>query len=769
MSEWKKTWCNLCAVTCGLEMEVEDNKIINVRPDPSSPRSNGYCCRKGRSARHFVENRDRLLYPKKRVGDHYERISWEQAYKEIGEKARAIVDKYGPRSTAFLGGGTYSITTPAATMKPLMYAIGTQYFFNPVGVEFMGDWWSHGRMFGYQFHFLEPDEENNEAIVYWGSNAYVSHQMPNAKRTIREFSKDPDKMVIVVDPRLSETARMADLHIMPRIGSDSLFLRALIALILEKGWQNQEYINKYVKDFAMVLPWFKNFDIDAALEVCEVSRETAEKFARILTTKKWGCHRDLGIFFGRHSTTSSYLAIMLAVICGQVLVKGGGVMPERVLYLDNSDELNPKTWRTPVTDRFPVACVFPEGAFPDEVLGDNEDRIRMAFSALTNPARSYPDSQRMEEALKKLELFVAVDCVETETTMLADYVLPSMSAYEADGDFDMFTLNYPQVVWGCRRRIIEPFGEAKDDATIFAELTQAMGYLPELPKSLYDAAEEAVRTGDRLKYFLKVVGWIGKGGMKYFDQAATIICLTLGKAMGSGGRAMNWAVLMTSPVFKSAIPAVKPNTKLHPIMSKLPVFKDWCIADAAFEEVIAHPEGAVIGMADVDHMMEKHLVHEDKKIHLWAEEIEDYLYEFITPEAEREALEFKDGNNMFLSSGRRDEGGVNNAMRNPGVNRYRNMYTLWMNPVDAENMHIADGETVKLSTNRGSIEIPVEYTWRAAPGYCLMPHYFGLHYQGKMRGMHANYLTDNTDLDAITGNSHWRQTLCRVEKLKERA
>ncbi len=237
MSEWKKTWCNLCAVTCGLEIEVENNRIINVRPDPSSPRSNGYCCRKGRSAKYFTENRDRLLYPKKRVGNHYERISWEQAYREIGEKARAIVDKHGPRSAAFLGGGTYSITTPAATGLPLLKAMGSQYAFNPVGVEFMGDWWSHGRIFGYQFHFLEPDDENNEVIVYWGSNAYVSHQMPNAKRTIRSFSQDPEKMVIVVDPRLSETARMADLHIMPALGSDSLFLRALIAIILKKGWQ----------------------------------------------------------------------------------------------------------------------------------------------------------------------------------------------------------------------------------------------------------------------------------------------------------------------------------------------------------------------------------------------------------------------------------------------------------------------------------------------------------------------------------------------------
>ena len=767
MGVWKKTWCNLCAVTCGLEMEVEDNRIINVRPDPSSPRSNGYCCRKGRTAKYFTENQDRLLFPKKRVGDHYERISWEQAYREIAERANAIIQKHGPRSAAFLGGGTYSITTPAATALPLMKAIGTQYNFNPIGVEFMGDWWSHGRIFGYAFHFLEPDDENNEVIVYWGSNAYVSHQMPNAKRTIRSFSRDPKKMVIVVDPRLSETARMADLHIMPANGSDALLMRALIAIILEKGWQNQEYINQYTRDWALVLPWFKGFDIDAALDVCQISREQAEKFARILTTQKWGMHRDLGLFFGRHSTVSSYLCILLAIVCGMALVKGGSVMPERVLYLDSTDENDPKVWRTPVTNRFPVLGIFPEGVFPDEVLGDNEDRIRLAFSVLTNPARSYPDSQRMEAALKKLELFVAIDCVETETTMLADYVLPSMSAYEADGDFDMFTLNYPEVVFGSRKRILEPFGEAKEDSMIFAELTQAMGYLPELPKSLYDAAEEAVRTGDRIKYFMKVVMWIGKGGMKYFDQAATIIALTLGKAMRSSGRAMNWAVLLTSPVFKSAIPTVQADTGLHPVLSRLPVFKDWCVLDAAFDLVDHHPEGAVIGMADTEHMMGKHITHKDGKMHLWCKEIEDYLYAYITPEREREALMLKDGNNMILSSGRRDEGGVNNAMRNPATSRYRNLYTLWINPVDAAEMGIADGEKLRLSTNRGSVEIPAEITWRASPGYCLMPHYFGLHYQGEIRGMHANYLTDNTDIDEMTGNSHWRYTPCRVEKVQE--
>ncbi len=764
MSEWKKTWCNLCAVTCGLEMEVEDNRIINVRPDPTSPRSNGYCCRKGRSAKYFVENRDRLTYPKKRVGDHYERISWEQAYREIAEKARAIIDKHGPRSTAFIGGGTYSMSTPAATMQPLQAAIGTQYFFNPVGVEFMGDWWSHGKIIGDQAHYVEPDDDNNEVVIFWGSNAYVSHQIPNSKRVIRGFSQDPDKMLIVVDPRLSETARMSDMHIMPAFGSDSLFMRALIALIVEKGWENKEYLAKYTADWDHAKRWFTDFDIDAALKVCQVSREQATEFARILTTKKWGCHQDLGLFFGRHSTTNSYLFLLLTIVCGMFLLKGGNVLPLRVITLPNTDENDPKVWRLPVTGRFPVYSVYPEGAVPDEVLGDNEDRIRFMICTLSNPCRSYPDSQRMEEALKHLELFVAIDCVETETTMVADYVLPSCNGYENDGDFDIFTLNYPDCVWGSRKRIVEPVGEAKEDCLIMAELTQAMGYIPEIPESLYKAAEQAAKDGDRIKYFLKVVMWIAKGRMKYFDQAATVICLTLGKYIGYG-RSMNWAGLLTCNLPKFGVMAVEPDRKQHPILSRMPVFKDFCTLDAAFKLTDEHPEGAVIAHADEDHLMERHILHKDKKFHLWCEEVDAYLRKYITPEAEEEALTLKDGNNMILSAGRHADAGVNNAMRNPGTYQYRRPYVLSINPDDAREMGFEDGQTVKLSTNRGSIEIPLEVTWQTARGYVIMPHYFGLHYQGKMIGMHANYLTDNHDIDELTGNSRWRYTPCRVEAL----
>ncbi len=765
MGEWKKTWCNLCAVTCGLELEVEGGKIVNVRPDPDSPRSSGYCCRKGRTAKYFVDHGDRVLYPRKKIGDRYERISWEQAYREIAEKANKILAEHGPRSFAVIGAGTAAVQTPSATAAPLLSAAGSQYIFNPIGVEFMGDWWSHGRILGDQCHFLEADERNAEVMIYWGSNAYVSHQMPNAKRICREFSEDPDKLAIVIDPRLSETARMADMHIMPALGSDALLLRALIALILEKGWEDKDYIAKHTIGWDKTKKWFENLDIDKCLRVCGVPRQQLEEFAKILTTKKWGMHRDLGLFFNRHSTLSSYLCLILMIVCGMMLVKGGNVPPERVISLGGSDELDPKTWRTPNTNRFPVMRVFPEGVIPDEILCDNEDRIRFAITSLSNPLRGYPDSQKMEEALRSLELLVAIDCVESETAQIADYVLPSTTAFECGGGFNIFTLNYPEVVFGCRKQIVKPLGEAKEDSMIFAELAQAMGLVPALPQWLYRAAEDAVLTGDRMKYFIKFGAWLAMGNLKYFDLAPVIIALTLGKAMGSADRALTWGGLLLSPLPKNAIMTVDADKKKYPVLSRMPILSDLCKMDAAFKLVDDHPEGAVIARSDEEHLMQRHIKHRDGKLHLWCPEIDEYTKR-ITPEAEEKELQLADGCNMILSAGRHSDAGVNAAMRNTRTFRYRQPYALAVNPQDAEEMDIADGETVMLSTSKGSIEIPVEYTWQTSRGYCLMPHYFGLKFEGKTYGMHVNFLTDHKDIDELTGNARWRYTPCRVEKIK---
>ena len=287
---------------------------------------------------------------------------------------------------------------------------------------------------------------------------------------------------------------------------------------------------------------------------------------------------------------------------------------------------------------------------------------------------------------------------------------------------------------------------------IYAELTEAMGLIPKLPQYLYDAAEEAVRTGDRITYFMKVVGWIARGGMKYFDQAATIIALTLGRAMGSAGHAMCWAALLISKLPSRAIMDVKPDTKRHPILARMPGLSEFCTMDAAFELVDKHPEGAVIAHSDTAHLMDRHIKHKDKKFHLWCEEIDEAI-KTITPEHERDALTLKGGCNMILSAGRHSNSGMNTSMRNPGTYRFRDPYRLAMNPEDAAEFGFADGETVRVTTKKGSITVPVEITWQTSRGYCMIPHHFGLSYEGKTHGMHINYLTDHQDLDEMTGNA----------------
>ena len=135
----EKSACPFCSLNCALEVLVEDDHILDVRPNPDSNKEpGGYCCRKGRSVMYYQENPERLEHPLKRVGDHFEQISWEQAFKEIGEKARAIYDKHGPKAFSMNGFGLAATALTLVPEKAFNTALGIKYMYNPIGFEFMG-------------------------------------------------------------------------------------------------------------------------------------------------------------------------------------------------------------------------------------------------------------------------------------------------------------------------------------------------------------------------------------------------------------------------------------------------------------------------------------------------------------------------------------------------------------------------------------------------------------------------------------------------------
>lgn len=174
-------------------------------------------------------------------------------------------------------------------------------------------------------------------------------------------------------------------------------------------------------------------DVEAALDVCELDYNAVVELCRLMTTKRWSVHPDLGIYMGRNSTLNSYLMCILGAVCGMLCVPGGNVIPGMVLPLGfHAEDRNPKTWRTMATDMSPVAAgSFPPAIMPEEILSVHDQRIRAVYVSACNPLRAYPDTTAYEKAFGELDLLVVNDIVMSETARLAHYVLPCRTFYES--------------------------------------------------------------------------------------------------------------------------------------------------------------------------------------------------------------------------------------------------------------------------------------------------------------------------------------------------
>ena len=161
--------------------------------------------------------------------------------------------------------------------------------------------WVHGRTHGRQYLHDETDVNETELLLVIGWNGMQSHQIPQAPRQLQRISKDPDKLLIVIDPRQSETARIADIHLPIRPGTDALLLKAMIAIILKEDWENKNYMKNIHQDCEQVISLFRDFDAREAVRTCQLDYDQVREVCRLYATRKSSLRNDLGIFMGRHS------------------------------------------------------------------------------------------------------------------------------------------------------------------------------------------------------------------------------------------------------------------------------------------------------------------------------------------------------------------------------------------------------------------------------------------------------------------------------------
>lgn len=746
MKNWRKTGCILCAQNCGLEILVENGRMVKVRPDRENPRSKGYACRKGMNILNYQYPNGRLTAPLKRIGERFETISWDQATGEIAARLRTLVDTHGPKCLAYMGASSQGGHFEAAFGLSLLRSLGSQYLYSSAGQEFSGAWWVFGRMLGKQYNIAIPDEQETEMLVGWGWNGMQSHQMPEAPRVLTEIAKNPDKLLVIVDPRKSETARIANIHLPVHPGTDALLMKAMIAIILRQGWENTSYLENHVEGFAEIRPWFSDVDIEAALAVCRLDFQQVLQLCCLMTSKRWCMHPDLGIYMGRHSTLNLYLMNILAVVCGRIGVRGGNLVPGMVMPLGfHADERNPKTWRTVATNIPPAAAgSFPPAVLPEEILQEHPERLRAVYVNGCNPLRSYPDTTAYEKAFEKLDLLVVGDVVMSETARYAHYILPCRNAYESwDGTF--FPWTYPGVYFQMRQPLVESPGDCLEASQIFTAIADKLGIIPEIPEDVQQASR-----GSRLQFGAKLMEWAAREPA--IRSAMTfILAKTLGKEWKSANKAALWGMLMTAPrSFRenAARAGFKPGIDQ---------------GDRLFQAIVDTPQGLWVGMADTDNPMDG-IATSSGKIEVYIPELEGRI-KALSAAQEQLDLQLPDEFPLILNAGRHMKYNANTLMRNPAWNDGEKACTVAMNPDDIRTLGLSDGQQVRVTTEAGTEVGELEMSSEVRRGTVLIPHGFGLDYDGMVYGINVNRLTASSNRDPLGTPLH-RYVPCRVEAVK---
>jgi anaerobic selenocysteine-containing dehydrogenase len=694
-------------------------------------------------------NADRVLYPVKRVGSKFERISWDQAIGEIAERLNKILQEHGPRSLASVAGGGEFNFYPIRFLVGFVQALGSRYQYSSANQEFAGRYWAHGLTLGSQALELVPDYNNAEMLMAVGWNGMMSHHIPQARRVFMRISKDPDKLLVVIDPRLSETAKIADIHLALRPGTDALLLKSMIAIIIKEGMQNQEYIDKHVNGFREILPWFAGFDVNAALKVCELEYDQVFRVCQEFAKRQSCLRDDLGILMNRHSALVSYLLVILLAICGRIGVPGGNYLVGGKMYSDPKD---PKTWWTAVTNIPAIAGMFPPNVMPEEIVNNHPNRLRAVLILGSNPMRSYADTTAYEEAFGQLDLLVVTEIAMSETAALAHYVLPCRSTYESWTPAPTDTIIPSKTNVGLlnvysrmRRPVVEVEGEQEESGEIFTLLADAMGLIPALPDSLYQAAA----SGNLRTYRDALMGYI-MGHPENMMKVPFIAAKTLGNAIGSAHLASYFTeFLQRSSVRQEAAARAGFTAGLDQGL-------------ALYQAIIDHPEGVLVGVQDMEKNLGR-LATKDGRFRLYTAEAEDWIKE-ISPGEEGKRLKADAEFPLILMAGQHMDMNANTEMRDPVWNEGRRPCTLAMNPLDAEEFGLADKQMVKVITEAGEETVEVEVTKDARRGQVIIPHGFGLVYDGVKYGANVNRLTKNTHRDFVGTPMH-RYVPCRVEAL----
>lgn len=748
-AEWHPSACILCECNCGIEVQVEDRSLTKIRGDRSHPGSHGYACEKAQRLDHYQSNPNRLNSPMRRRSDgEYEEISWETAITEIAGSLAEIRGAFGGEKIFFYGGGGQGNHIGRVYGSALQAAVGARYYSNALAQEKTGEMFVDGRLYG---GHTKGDFENAEVVIFAGKNPWQSHSFPRARPVLKEIAGDPLRAMIVIDPRRSETAAMADIHLQIKPGTDAWCLGALAGVIVQEGLVDGQFIADHTTGSEPVLAALADLPVSRYAESCGVPEELLRGAARRFAEAESACtYEDLGLQQAPNSTLSSYLNKLLWILTGNFAKPGAMFLHSSLAPIAGKNAPGVSGMkRTPVTSAPIISGLVPCNSIADEILTDHPDRFRAIWIDSSNPVHSLAESARFRQAMRALELSVVVDVAMTETAREADYVLPATSQYEK-WEATFFNVDFPRNTFHLRAPLLDPLPGTLAEPEIYARLIRELGVVEDdLLSRLREAADQG-RT-EFAQAFFAAVG----EDPALMQLAPFVLYETLGPTLpdAAEGTAALWgAAQLCAMTYPDAVARAgfggegfEPGNELF--------------------DALLGGRGVVFTVDDYPDAW-NYVRRPDRRFTIEISELLEKLGELADVPAALTTSEFP----LVLSAGERRSYTANTIIRDPEWRKRDSEGALRLAPVDAEQLGVQDGGRVRVVTEGGAAEVAAEVSEMMQAGHVSLPNGLGLdfadeHGARRVVGVAPNELTLSGHKDWLAGTPLHKHVPARVEAI----
>ncbi|WP_417594141.1 molybdopterin oxidoreductase family protein [Parasphingorhabdus sp.] len=469
--------CHICEANCGLLVEVEGRKIVSIRGNPDHVLSRGHICPKATAIADLQDDPDRLHQPVKKVDGEWQEIGWDQAFSEIAAKLTALKGQ-GAKPAMYMGNPAahdYGIATQISTLRK---AIGLKNIYSASTLDQIPHHVVQYHMYGHVSLAAVPDIDRSQYLLIIGGNPAASNgsiwTVPDFKKRVKEMQARDGKLV-VVDPRRTETAKLTDAHHFVKPGTDTALLIGILKSIFDVGLVDISRMDDILDhSWSAIEPAIAGFDMDQLAAHCGISVEDMQDMAaQLAADQPAAIYGRMGVSVCEFGTLNQWLIQVINIASGNLDRVGGTMVPEPAL--DTINLVGRGSVRTAETVRGTMASVMselPMVTFADEMLRDDDERIRSLFVVTGNPVLSAPDGAKLDRALERLDLMVSFDMYVTATSRHADYILPPCGPLEKDHYPFFFGPLAIRNYASYSPAIIELQDGEKTDWEIIAELTR---------------------------------------------------------------------------------------------------------------------------------------------------------------------------------------------------------------------------------------------------------------------------------------------------------